>query len=259
MNNFNNLNKKQKILIIVFVLILLGGILYYVYGRDRQELIPYDEENLIEDNNKMENNPENNLEDGNNKEETELEMESEMFSDTEIVVYVTGAVRKEGVYGLKPNSRVADAIDKAGGVNEEADISDLNLAYKLEDGIKIKIPTKKEVEEARKNASEDDKEELSNKWITNGIGSVNGNNNNVNKKYAENTNSSTSQKVNKVNINTATQEELETLPGIGPAIAQKITAYRKEKGKFSNIEQIKEVNGIGESKYTEIKEFITVK
>ena len=74
----------------------------------------------------------------------------------------------------------------------------------------------------------------------------------------DNNNSSNTQQ-NKININTATQEQLETLPGIGPSIATKIINYRKEKGKFKNIEDIKQVSGIGESKFEKIKNYITVK
>ena len=62
----------------------------------------------------------------------------------------------------------------------------------------------------------------------------------------------------KININTATQTELETLPGIGPSTALKIINYRKENGKFSNIEELKNVNGIGDSKFETLKKFITV-
>ena len=72
----------------------------------------------------------------------------------------------------------------------------------------------------------------------------------------ENSNSSNNTKTSKININSATQTELETLPGIGPSTALKIINYRKEKGKFNKIEDIKNVNGIGESKFNKIKEFI---
>ena len=75
----------------------------------------------------------------------------------------------------------------------------------------------------------------------------------------ENGNAKSSQNNNeKVNINTATQAELETLPGIGPSIAVKIINYRKENGKFAKIEDIKKVSGIGENKYSKIKELIKI-
>ena len=119
----------------------------------------------------------------------------------------------------------------AGGLKEEADLKQINLAYVLEDGMKINIPSKNE---SRNEAS----------------------NNTENYTTKENLNSSNNAKTSKVNINSATQTELETLPGIGPSTALKIINYRKEKGKFNKIEDIKNVNGIGESKFNKIKEFI---
>lgn len=154
-----------------------------------------------------------------------------------IIVHVAGAVQKEGIFELNENSRVADAIEKAGGLKPEADIGKINLAYKLEDGIKIFIPSKGE--KIEENQSKDETE----KYIT---------------KTEEKSHDIA--KVNpKVNINTASQTELETIPGIGPSTALKIIKYREENKKFKSIEEIKEVGGIGESKFNAIKERITVK
>ena len=112
-----------------------------------------------------------------------------------------------------------------GGLKENACLDDINLAYKLEDGMKIDIPTKQEKQE---NISTQ---------------------NNIISNNKQNT---------KININTATQTELETLSGIGASTALKIINYRKENGNFSSIEDIKNVSGIGESKYSSIKDSITV-
>ena len=177
---------------------------------------------------KIENNDEN------------IETESKTFSDSEIIVYVTGEVNNEGVYGLEPNSRISDAIQKAGGLKADADISEINLAYILEDGMKIKIPSKNETKQ--ENVSEDKTTEV----ISSSSG-VTSNNATSNKKQG------------KININTATQEELESLPGIGEATALKIIDYRNKSGKFSKIEDIKEVRGIGENKFEKIKDLICVK
>lgn len=125
---------------------------------------------------------------------------------------------------------------KRGGVREDAYVDDINLAYKLEDGMKIHIPTKNE------------KENTVN--ITTSSGVVSNSDTNLEIQNDKNT---------KVNINTATQTQLETLPGIGPSTATKIIAYRKEKGKFSKIEDVKEVSGIGEAKFNKMKDFICVK
>ena len=111
--------------------------------------------------------------------------------------------------------------------------------------MKIHIPTNQEVEENKK---QNVKEDENNEYITNS--SKTATNENTNNKEA---------KQSKININKATQEELDTLPGIGPSTAMKIIEYRKEKGNFKTIEEIKEVSGIGEAKYSKIKDLIIVK
>ena len=128
-------------------------------------------------------------------------------------------------------------------------MTDINLAYPLEDGMKIYIPTKEETEVNKNNEN------------TPAESYVNASSGGVNSKETTNSTqrntSDTSSK--KVNINTATQEELDTLPGIGPSIASKIIDYREQNGKFNSIEEIKEVSGIGEAKYEKIKDSITIK
>lgn len=213
-----NFNKKQKIILGILLAIVAGFICYYVYAKD-------------------ENN--STLEVGENLEVQEEETEEETYSDDVILVHVSGAVNNEGVVELKVNSRVSDAIEKAGGVKEDAYTDEINLAYKLEDGMKIHIPTKQE--EQQTNTTENIQ------VITTDSGVV----------EKEEQKEETKQK--KVNINTALQAELETLSGIGTSTANKIIAYRKEKGTFKKIEDIKNVSGIGEAKFEKIKDYITVK
>lgn len=136
---------------------------------------------------------------------------------------------------------------KLGGVREDAYTDDINLAYKLEDGMKIYIPTKQEKESANTIDTSRTTEAESESYITTSSGVV------VNSEESESIQSS------KVNINTATQTQLETLSGIGPSTAAKIIAYREENGKFTKIEDIKNVSGIGESKFEKIKDDIVVK
>lgn len=141
-------------------------------------------------------------------------------------------------------------LKKLGGVTQEASIDEINLAYPLEDGMKIHIPTKQEIEEEKKKAAKEEtflQTDLTENYTTSSSG--------INTEKEENQDKQTS----KVNINTATQAQLETLPGIGPSTAMKIINYRKENGKFNQIEDIKEVSGIGDSKFEKIKEYITVK
>ena len=213
-------NKKQKIILGILIAIVAGFVCYYVYAKEDNNSIPIDLENNID-----------------------TEEEQEKYSDNTILVHVSGAVNKEGVVELKVDSRISDAIEKAGGIKEEASMEIINLAYKLEDGMKIHIPTKQEMESDSKA-----KEEITEQYVTTSSGGAN-------KEEREGSNSVTP---TKVNINTATQTQLETLPGIGPSTATKIINYRKEKGKFSKIEEIKEVSGIGESKYNKIKDLIVI-
>lgn len=167
---------------------------------------------------------------------TKEDIENNFFNDFEIenvsedeeiknqiIVHVTGEVKYSGVVTLNEGDRVVDAILAAGGETENADLSKLNLAYVLSDGEKIYVPNK--------NDSEED-------LVTNG---------------------NNSEKENKlVNINTATVEELSSLPGIGQALAERIVMYRMQNGKFENIEAIKNVSGIGDSKFNNIKDMIKV-
>lgn len=147
---------------------------------------------------------------------------------TKIKVHIAGSVVTEGIIELEEGARVADAIKEAGGTTADANTKKINLAQKLQDGQKIYIPNQNETEE-------DIMENLGETIEENRINSS-----------------------SKVNINTATQTELELLSGIGPSIASKIISYRKENGKFKTIEDIKNVPGIGEAKFNSIQDQITV-
>mgnify|MGYP002514863472 CR=1 FL=1 len=160
---------------------------------------------------------------------------------TYIVVHVCGAVEHPGVYELKENSRVMDAVTAAGGLSEDADSEYVNLASILADEDKVRIPTKEEVTM------------LSEGKITESdIGVTNQKSSEI---TDENTDGSTS---DKVNINTADSAQLCTLPGIGQTRAESILAYRREHGSFSKIEDIMQVSGIKESSFQKIKDRITV-
>lgn len=233
-----NLSQKQKIVIIIVITVIIAGVGYFAYATETEKQ------------------NETNLEIAKTEEKEDDEKENK---EEKIIVHLSGAVEKEGIIELNENSRMADAIEKAGGLKENACIDEINLAYKLEDGMKIYIPTK---EECKKQTTSNGTEINTGKTnsggaSSNGGTSITGATSNGGTSITG-TSGNNMKKQGKVNINTASQTELETLPGIGPSTALKILNYRKEKGKFKKIEDIKEVSGIGDSKYNKIKDLITI-
>lgn len=215
-----NLTKKQKIIFGIIIIFMVAVIVYYIYSTLNQ----YDFNNTSED--VDENLILNDI--------TDEDTTDESTESTDILVHVSGCVKNNIVVTLPEGSRINDAIEAAGGLTKDADLTNINLAYILEDGEKIYIP--KKGEEIEMNS-----ESISGQTNT----SV--------------PTSSSSNKTSKININKATQAELETIPGIGPSTALKIINYREENGKFASIEDIKNVSGIGDAKYDQMKEYITVK
>ena len=206
------LNKKQKIIVVVLIIIMCIVIGYYIISKT--EKYDYSDiekiSNIIEEDQEVDDN----------------------IIENKIVIHITGEVEEEGVIELEKGARISDAIEEAGGTTEEADLSNVNLAYSLSDGQKVKIP----------NINEKDEEIIV-----------------VEEKAGDNIIiEGNKSKEEKININKAAQTEIETLPGIGPSTALKIINYRNEHGKFKNIEAIKNVSGIGDSKFENIKEYICV-
>ena len=138
-------------------------------------------------------------------------------------VYVVGAVYKPGVVEVEEGTRLYQVIQKAGGALETADLSKINLASIVKDEQKIIVP-----------------------YIENKEDKVNDNSANV------------QAGVRLVNINTASETELQTLNGIGASTAKKIVDYRNQNGDFNTVEEIMNVSGIGQSKFDSIKDDITV-
>lgn len=211
----------NKIIIIIIVLIIITFICIYFFTRNNMN----EEYNDIEELDIIEN-----------------VTEEETVEEETILVHVTGAVKNEGIVKLKEGARIADAIEAAGGVTDKTNIGQVNLAYEVEDGQKIYIP------------SIDDKKEegvekiIEKEYVTSEPGDE------VVLEEESNNNEN-----DKININTADLIELQEIPGVGEATAQKIISYREENGKFKNIEDIKNVKGIGDSKYEDMKENICIK
>lgn len=157
--------------------------------------------------------------------------ESPVQIDSKVYIDISGAVVNPGVYELKEGDRVIDVLKVCGGLSVEADRSwvdqNINRARPLKDGEKIYIPSKLESEKLKVKSVDGSKQIL---------GSIN----------------------QMVNINKATVAELDRLPGVGPAIAQRIIDYRQEKGGFVSVEEIKLVSGIGDKMFENIKDLIEI-
>lgn len=176
------------------------------------------------------------------KKETKKQTNKEVYK-----VDIKGQVINPGIYSLNSNSRVIDVIEKAGGLTENADTSVINLSKKINDEMVIIIYSYDEVKEFGK-TKEKEKQVLT-ECKSNEIYSLE---NNACIEIKETTTIS-----GKININTATKEELMTLTGIGESKANDIIKYRETNGPFKTIEDLTKVNGIGESTLANIKENIT--
>lgn len=150
--------------------------------------------------------------------------------DTEVYVDVGGAVASPGVYRLKDGARVAQAIDAAGGLTLDADVTGLNRASKVADGQKIYVP------------------KVGEQTVTAGDGADGG----------AAASPGVSNATGLVNINTASASELQTLSGIGPSMAQSIIDERTKNGAFASVDDLMRVSGIGEKKLAKIKDCICV-
>ena len=140
-----------------------------------------------------------------------------------VVVHVAGAVRAAGVYRLRAGARVSDAVERAGGATRRADLSQVNLAAKVEDGRQILVPRRVPVSAA-----------------------------------AAASTTAPGQPAVPVNLNTATLEQLDALSGVGPVTAQKIIDYREEHGGFGSVDELGEVAGIGDVRLASLREQVRV-
>ena len=163
--------------------------------------------------------------DSSSEKEVKKEEKEESTEQDLITVDVKGAVKTPGIYDLPVGSRVHDAVQKAGGLTEEADSKSLNLAQKVSDEALVYVPTKGE--------------EVASQQAASGT-------------------TPSSSKEKKVNLNKASLEELKQVKGLGGKRAQDIIDHRETNGKFKSVDELKKVSGIGAKTIEKLKDYVTV-
>ena len=162
--------------------------------------------------------------DSSSEKEIKKEEKEEALEQDQITVDVKGAVKSPGIYDLPVGSRVNDAVQKAGGLTEQADSKSLNLAQKVSDEALVYVPTKGE--------------EVASQQIASGT-------------------TPSSSKEKKVNLNKASLEELKQVKGLGGKRAQDIIDHREANGKFKSVDELKKVSGIGAKTIEKLKDYVT--
>lgn len=215
-------NWKSKIMTLVLVtIVIVGGVLAYKYYQSMITEAKEIETNIKEDKPKVK--------------------AVKKINPKYFYVDIKGMIKTPGVYKVEEEKRVIDVINQAGGLISGADTSLINLSLKIHDSMVIVIYSKKEVQDFAKVQNEEKTAICEAKIINDAC---------IKEKTKE-------EKNTKININTASLEELSSLSGIGAAKAKAIIDYR-EKSPFKTIEELMEVNGIGEALFAQIKENITL-
>ncbi|NMS89902.1 DUF655 domain-containing protein [Clostridioides difficile] len=233
------MKKKVKIIsFFVFCFLILSSVIVYKSNIFKDDIYVVSKKNSANEKN-------HNLDDSiKNKDNSQNKVAKDIdksVQNKKITIYISGAVNRPGIVTIETDKRLYDAVELLGGTTSEADLNGVNLSIKLEDEQHYIIP---KIGETVSVSSNND----SNK----------SNQNDELKSESKSKDNKNTYNEEKTNINVATIEELDSLPGIGEATANKILQYREENGQFNSIEDIKNVNGIGDKKYENVKDLICV-
>lgn len=188
----------------------------------------------------------------------DMDNKKESVETEEIKVYIIGCVNNPGIVTLKKGQMIYEAIEAAGGATKEADIENINMVYKLEENVMLNILPKDRAFASEKGQSNPGGEKSTDAGGGIQIIRDEGDSLLIYTGGTQGKENSLAALAEKININTASIAELDTLPGIGKVTAESIIKYRQQYGKFKKIDDIMKVPGIKESKFEKIKDFITV-
>ena len=229
--SFTYRHRKEILLItIITILLSIGGIYFYNTNFKEKKEKKTSQNILIE------------------KSSTTKKNEEKKITST-YKVDIKGAVNNPGIYSFNNQERIIDVINQAGGLTNDADTTVINLSKKIKDEMVIIIYTKSEVLDFKKTKEQEN--EVIKKCIQKDADSI------KNDACLDTNDSKTSELTGKININTATLDELKSLPGIGESIAQNINLYRTLIKNFTDFSNIKEVEGIGDRLYVQIEAYIS--
>ena len=235
----------QKFVLPFFVLLLILG-MWIFGGDDHKDVVEESDQSTVQAEDSFDNATNENYDSSTASNIAESGQENakngvcNVAGNAYVFVDISGRVKNPGVYEVKAGTRLFQVIEKAGGLCDDADINQLNRAEAVWDGEKVVIQSQNP--------------ELNGANLTTGSGQsqeLNGQNSSV--QQGNGTDS-----YGRVNINNADEVTLQTIPGIGPSKAQRIVEYRKANGMFQSTEDIKNISGIGDKTYENIKYFLTV-
>ena len=238
--------KKKELVISVIIALILSFIMMFITQVKSSNNVITDKSSknsISKTKNSQESNIDNKVKVSENN--VQIETSTEKSDDTskqnsEIAVYISGEVKKPQVVKMKTGDRLVDAVEKCGGMTKDADLNAINLALLLKDEAHYIIPKIGDTSIVSQQ---------------NYVNQSSTNDNSINLISSVDTSNSSK---STININTADKTALMSLPSIGEKTAQKIIDYRENNGKFQTKEELKNVTGIGDKKYSQLEEFITV-